>query len=338
MKNWSRITPALNVDLRNCIKLARHLRQVADIPADQVLWNRDKIEALKKHTKSRKSKFMVLFGLVVLAIPVTVAVYYIGIACALSGDECVSTMPQFKYQFVLVVSSLVTVALLLWKRSTGRNHYKTNFQEYYHPDLKLAQKKALTEEILKLKNNCNPIYEVGNYEKISELKSIFWAAENWFLILTEVEDDRSGIWLDGQIPLGGLVIQNKVRKNSPDSDSPWEKLQQPEFKYVVSNVNRLEGFIERKKKTSLVRNQPHWLEGFIRIQENYADYQLYLERKLTNLKRREFVGIFTSIFAEISTDKSKGEDDADLYEIGYKGATNFLRGRNTSMEDWIKSP
>lgn len=339
MENWSKMKPVSDIDLLNSHKLLSHLRSVAEIPTKQAIWNRVKIDELKKLTKRRKKKFFFLFGLTVFVTPMTAALYLIGIACALSGNECVSTMPLLRYQYFLVVFSILTVGLMLWKRSVGRNHYKTDFKEYYHSDLTLEQKQALTTEILKLKNNRASIYEVGNYERVIELKPIFWKAENWFLIFTDYESDRSAIWLDRQIPLGELVIQNKTGSRFIlEGDLPWDKLQQPNFKYIVSDITRLDDFIKRKKNTPLVRNQEHWLTAFMRLRENYADYLLYLEKKLMSARRKEFIGRFTTIFAEISNDKSKAEEDANFYEIGYKGATNFLRGRNTSMEDWINSP
>ena len=197
-------------------------------------------------------------------------------------------------------------------------------QEYFHPDLTSSQKQALATEIKRLKENFTSIFEIANEERILELGPTPWTAENWFLILTDNESDRSAIMRDGRAPSGVLYIPKQNGTYRAElTGSHWGNLEQEEFKYIVSDINRLQEFISRKTNGPLIRNQSHWLLAFIKVQERYDDYQKFLKNKYWP-HRKEFVHEFALIFAEISNDKSKNEKGADLYEIGYKGAVKFL--------------
>ena len=338
MKNWSRADPTETFKLSDCFKLLVYLRQVADIAPDQEIWDRVKIDFLKTETRKRKIKFFIGFALALFALLLTAIFYLIGLLCALSGNSCSSTIPN-NYYIVLIVSSLITMGLFFWKRSVGRNHYNTDFQTYFHPNLTYEQKKALTDAIFSLKNNQISVYELDNYENPKKLSSIAWKAENWFLILTDQESDRSGIWLDGQIPLGDLYIVKQKRKLTPKTpNSPWDKLQLPGFRFHVSDFDRLKTLIRKKKNIPLERNQPAWIEGLEKLASVYSDYVTYLKGEMTVSELREFEKLFSATFAVIAKDKTKRDSNADLHDIGHKGAKNFLRGRNTSLEEWINNP
>lgn len=338
MKNWSRSIPIESLKMSDCVKLVTYLRQVADIPPNQEIWDRVKIKLLKTETRNRKVKFFIGFALALFAFLLTAIFYLIGLLCTLSGNTCSSTIPN-NYYIVLIVSSLITLGLFFWKRSVGRNHYDTDFQTYYHPNLTFEQKKALTDEIWRLKNSQVSVYELDNYENLKKLSSISWKAENWFLILTNMESDRSGIWLDGQIPLGNLYIVKLKNNLVPTTTNfPWNKLQLPAFRVLVSDFGRLKSFIEKKKNIPLERNQPAWFEALEKLVTLYSDYVTYLKGEMTVSELKEFEKLFSAIFAEIAKDKTKRDSNADVHDIGHKGAKNFLRGRNTSLEEWIKIP
>jgi len=337
MPNWTRVQPNTPIGLSQCSPLMDHLRLVSDIPDNQAIWNRNKIKKLKSKTILRKFKFFSLIGISVFIVGLTGLIYLVGLGCAFVGNECTSTMPHLRYAILLVLFSLVSAGLILQTKLTGKNQYKTKFEDYFHPDLTSSQKRALATEIKRLKENLTSIFEIANEERVLELGPTPWTAENWFLILTDNESDRSAIMRDGRAPSGVLyILKQNGTLSSELTGSHWDKLEHEEFKYIVSDINRLQEFIRLKTNSPLVRNQSHWLLAFMKILERYDDYQKFLDLKYWQ-HREEFVSEFALIFAEISTDKSKNEIGADLSEIGYKGAVKFLRGRNTSIRDWIKS-
>jgi len=336
--NWSRNQPNTTIVLSQCIPMMDHLRLASDIPNDQPIWNRKKIKKLKSKTILRKFKFFSLFGVSVFVVGLTGLIYLVGLGCAFVGNECTSTIPHLRYAIILVLFSLVSAGLILQTKLTGKNQYKTKFEDYFHPDLTSSQKQALATEIKRLKENFTSIFEIANEERVLELGPMPWTAENWFLILTDNESDRSAIMRDGRAPSGVLYIaKQNGTYSAADTGSHWDKLEHEDFTYIVSDMDRLQEFIKRKMNSPLVRNQSHWLLGFMKIQERYDDYQKFLDHKYWP-NREEFVREFALIFAEISNDKSKNGKNPDLNEIGYKGAIKFLRGRNTSIRDWIKSP
>ena len=338
IRNWKRLPPVQDIALCKCFVLPSYLRKAAGIPLEHPLWDRAKIDTLLTSMKIRKIKYFFVFAAIAMCMLIIVALYLIGFFCALKGNTCVSSIPN-RYYFFLVGALSSLVGLIFWKRRIERFHPKTKFQDFYHPNLTPEQREILTKEILKLKDNRTPVYEVGPYEELRAMDSMFWTADNWFLILTENEKDRAGVWLDGRAPLGDLMIKDYFKDNSlVVKNTVWDKLQLPAFRFLVSDIVRLRRFIQSKKKTPLVRNQPFWVEGFEKLEQVYSDYPRYLAGKMLAPELKSFENNFSPIFAKISKNKSKHEPDANLLHIGHIGAKNFLRGRITSLEKWINSP
>jgi len=339
MQNWTRVSPTNTISLPDCKKLIDHLKSTAGIPLTQKIWDRQKIEKLRKKTKFRKLWFFSVFGAIVFVVPLTGVIFLLGIACALYGNECVSTMPHARYRASVLVFLVLSVGLLMWKRSIGRDLRKTNFEDYFHPDLTDEQRVALKTEILNLKSNRTLVYEVGNYESMKQLLPIFWRAENWFMALTENEVDRSAVWLDGLSPTGELYIEEQNSKPITTSySSPWDELQRPGYRFLYSDIDRLKKFVEEKNGIRLIRNQPYWIKALEKLVTVYSDYVTYLKGEMSSSEMKEFENLFTPFFAEIARQETKRDSAAKIDDIGHKGAKNFLRGRNTSLEKWINTP
>lgn len=330
MKNWPNCIPAPEVELAVCIKVTNYLKKCAGIHDDQAIWNSIKIKELLKTTRNRKLVFFCLKGLIVFVVPLTIAVYLIGLGCALSGEGCVSEFSKARYFGILIAFNLLTIALFWAKREISRIKHETNFVDYLSPKLSARQKLLLASKIKGLKTKKSQFFTTDNYENLLNVPSMFLTAENWFLLLTENEKDRFGIWLDREYPKGKIFIEEP---KTTSVHSPWDKLSDNNFRMIVSDEQRLRNFITVKKNEPLVRNQRQWILAFEILLDNHENYQLYLLNKLPN--RDEFFYLFTPIFAKISEHPSKSIPDAKINEIGAKGTEKFLKGRNINIEKWL---
>ena len=335
LKNWPNSKATTGISLYDCVGAIAHLRKQSNVPDGATLWDLEKVSKLVEGTKSRKRRcalfnpFMWAFGVISVVIFLVLILYILTARLSL---------PSFLI-WIFGCALVIFMSLFFSIQNLSRDMRDIKIADYFSSTLSNQQKEAFVKEIHKLKRNITPLFEITNYDRILEIPDISWKAENWFLLFTENEKDRVAIWLDGRYPRGELLIQKNANSNrSLSREECWKKLQLENFQNLVSSYDLLEKFIGAMKGAPLKGNQLYWLQGLETILENYTEYQRYLLGTLSAERREQFFKKFTPIFAKASKSKLKHRSDVDVDNIGQEGAINFLRGRNTSLEKWIKGP
>jgi len=369
MKSWPTALPALSIKLSECTDVISYLKLCAGIPEDTVIWDRMKIDELIKSVKNR----MVWFHLTTFGLLLLVAFVILLSAARIISENSASYHLKISETVVnLVLAGLMTgIALLFLKRrSVGRDRRGLNFIEYLSEALSIDQKSELAKAIMKLKEDEVQLLEVGNYEKLYEVALVGWTAENWFLLLTSAEKDRSAIWLDSQHPLGNLMVSKKsvcenripleedlvkgsndkegrsptlIAENENESELFWERIRGLNSRYILSRKSRLKTFIDSIDKFKISHFHSAWLEAMIVLLANYDAYIEYIKGNLNLEERKRFERILTPIFAKISDNYKKAfettpvleREKIDTYGYGIDNTRKFLTGRNENIEDWI---
>jgi len=60
LKNWGAFEPAPDIQLKDCVEVLAHLKNIANIPSNDSIWNRSKIDRLVNSTIKRKVLYVVL--------------------------------------------------------------------------------------------------------------------------------------------------------------------------------------------------------------------------------------------------------------------------------------
>ena len=371
IKNWS-YAEATQLRLHQCIDVVAHLKTLANIPLHENIWDEGKIANLIAETKKRKALYFLVFG-GVLACGLAAFIFFIlTSACILDGTRC-SEERLNRSVIYFVISTVIATALLTWIKKIGRNQRKVDLEYYFSSKLSEAQKSALIREINQLKNDEEALYEVGNYEELRKIASIFWKSENWFLLLTDNEADRFSIWLDGEHPKGRLVIERlnepsnsqikilsqsshaseqinlDVEQEKPETKTVaveekfWECVKGKNSRDLFPSEAKLTIFINGVDKLRLPYFHAAWLDALIIVRNNHGKLRGYLSGKLNGEQQIEFEKKLTPIFATISKSymtaiEGLSEDEipkVDTYKYGIKGAEKFLFGKNENIDDWI---
>jgi len=367
MKSWPTALPALSIKLSECTDVISYLKRCAGIPEDTVIWDRMKIDELIKSVKNR----MVWFHLTTFGLLLLVAFVILLSAARIISENSASHHLKITETVVnLILGGLITgIALLFLKRrSVSRDRRELNFIQYLSEGLTIDQKSKLAKAIMKLKEDEVQLLEVGNYEKLYEVALVGWTAENWFLLLTNNEKDRSAIWMDSHPPLGDLMVSKKsvcentipleeeLIKGSNDKkerspillaengcDPFWERIRGLNSRYIFSKKSRLKTFIDSVDKFKISHFHSAWLEAMIILLANYDAYIEYIKGNLNFEERKRFERILTPIFAKISDNYKKDfattpvseREKIDTYGYGIDNTRKFLTGRNDNIEDWI---
>ena len=213
MKTWSGYTDASPLLLSDCVDLIEHVKELANIPHGQNIWDLEKIAKLVSATRWRKFGYFALIPSIAIFGFLAATLFVLGLFCAWSGEICTSEMPMPRFYLFFIATSFATAGLLLAKNTISRDRRETNIMYYFSPILSMEQKRILVDTITTLRKNNRVLYAAGNYDVLQKIPIISWTAENWFLLLTQNEKDRFAIWLDGAydlrpnfLPFSGRVI------------------------------------------------------------------------------------------------------------------------------------
>ncbi|MGB0908006.1 MAG: hypothetical protein ACPGVT_10975 [Maricaulaceae bacterium] len=341
MKTWGHYDPVSDVKLSGCIGVIEYLKDRANIPPEQVIWNQEKIKDLVTSIKRRKIGFFIVAPVAAL-LGVTAAILLIlCLICAWAGDGCVSRPIMRHLSAAFIAVSFAAVWLLRVKTSLSRDRRLTQISDYLLPDLTVDQKRDFIDAAKALKVEHRQLYIAVNHDVLLSVPLLSWTAENWFLLLTDNERHRFGIWLDGSYPLGKLYVYNPKRA-SRKTGTVWDKISLPHANFLFSDKDRLGKAIKAADILTLEPHQTVWREGLIALYENHEDYEKYLDKIMDSTDRERFFGKFTPIFAVLSKSYKRecdavGAENINVAVLGESGAKKFLRGRNDNIEKWIKT-
>ena len=341
IENWS-YSEADELRLTQCVGVVEHLKRRANIPLDQPIWDNAKVAKLVVGTKKRKAIYFLVFGLAGASGLAGCIFLVLTIACIFDGKQC-SDVTEHLNGICFSIALVIASGSLIWLRKIGRNLPPVNFEDFLSEELSEEQKNILVREIRAIKNAEETLYELGSYEKFRKIDAICWRAQNWFLLLTENDKDRSGIWLDKRHPAGKLYM--KIKRNNEQGQSMnvvWEKIYLENTRYIYSNLDRLNSFIEYQSKQALKPKPQVWLEGFKALSENRDDHINYLNRTITPNARVVFFDKLTRVLAKNSNRYKKevasnGVEGVNYHDLGGSGATRLLHGQNENIEKWIKN-
>ena len=341
MKTWSGYTDASPLLLTDCIDLIEYLKEVANIPHGQNIWDLKKIAQLVSATRLRKFGYFAVIPSIAFIGFIAATLFVLGLICAWSGETCTSEMPMPRFYVLLISASFATVGLLLAKNVISRDRRETNIMHYFSPILSMEQKRSLVDAITTLRNNNRELYAVGNYNVLRKIPIISWTAENWFLLLTQNEKNRFAIWLDGAYPKGRLYLESDRTNISTKGTGIWSKVKRRYIRHIVSDRNRLMKFIKSVENISLNEHQATWLTGLKILYDNHGIYVRYLSKNLGTKERNEFLDKLTPVFGKVSKNFKKevssvGIGMIDLHSLGAEGTEKFLHGRNENIDNWIK--
>ena len=341
IENWS-YSDADQLRLTQCVGVLEELKIRANIPFDQPIWDNAKVAKLVVDTKKRKAVYFLLFGVACASGLAGCIFLVLTIACIFDGKQC-PDVTEHRIATCFCITLVITSILLIWLRKIGRPSRRINFEDYLSTDLSEKQKNDLVREIRALKNSEESLYELGAYEKLRKISSISWRAENWFFLLTENDKDRFGIWLDHGYPAGTLFMKIKQNnKRDEEKNVVWEKLYLKNTRYIYSDLDRLNSFIEYQSNQALKPKPQVWLEGITFLSENRDDHINYLKGTMTPEARDVFFDKLTKIMAKNSNRYNKevslkGIEGINHHDLGDSGVTRLIHGQNENIEKWIKN-
>ena len=340
IENWSYVE-ASHLRLVECVGVTEELRRRANIDLSQPIWNDSKVSKLVANTKKRKILYSLVFAGFWLSVLIACILLVLMTACIFDGQKCPDII-QYRILSSFCIASVIAAGLLIWIRKIGRNPRLLDFEDYLSADLSEENRDTLKQEIRALKNAEEELYEIGTYEKFRKIDPVSWRAENWFLLLTENEKDRSGIWLDQHHPIGTLYMRVKRNiKRGEIDDVVWGKVYLEYTRFVFSERSRLSSFIDYQSNQTLNQKQKVWLEAFEFLFRNREAHISHLNRTLTHEGRAAFFDQLTRILAKNSNRyskevASKGLEGIDYHDLGGSGATRLVHGQNENIEKWIK--
>jgi len=362
LKNWPVFIVENQIDFSNCVEVVSYLKDLVDIPEDQSLWNEEKNRTLIRSIKRRKSWYGCLFFTMVFSSIVSFIILALSVTCIYSTDECSTSLGRH-LNLAFGTGAFISAGLCLWSQKFSQDSREISFIDFLSPDLSEQQNKILVDAIKKMKRETVQLFEVVNYESLRQIPEISWKAENWFLLLTENEKDRYGIWLKGYYPKRKIFIEKPLSVNATEtleapeapealdedinviiSDAlhqiiaPWDKLKKPYSRYLYSDEGRLKNFVEKMEDQKKTKFKTTWLAAMRILLERYRDYSKYL---VDTYVESDFEKHFVDVFAQISDDYRKTQTDEtkvknNHYELGIAGTTKFLLGNHENIEKWIQ--
>jgi len=342
LRGWPSYDIAKQLKMHNCVEVLDYIKNLAGIPLEQAIWDVEKIRKLVRSTIKRKIFFSLTFAAMWLCLFLATCSLIFILSCILREEAC-NTQTLKNGRLWLGAASLSAAGLFLLTQNIGRDTRNESFIDYLSPNLTPQQKLNIIEVINELKKKELALYEASNYEVIRNIPAISWRAENWFLLLTENEKDRLAIWLDGQYPLGQLLIKKSSKRGKKSiTGSVWDKIELPNMRLLFSSKERLNNYITSMQQGTLNKDQKNWYEGTQVLLENHTVYHKYLDGKLDSKNRDDFYSKFTPIFARQSKKyesqlKTLGLKKMDLSTLGENGTSRFLHGKNENIERWVKN-
>ena len=340
MQAWS-YKIAHDVSLSQTVEVVQYLKEKANIAPEQGLLSAEKNADLVSNVKSRKLTYFIVFPFLCLSGACSIILFALAFACVLDGKKCSAPGPEWLV-VGFAIASIVFAGLLLITNNISRDRREVFFDDQLSDELSANQIRDLAREARELKNNSTPLFEVCNYDRFRELGTNSWTAENWFLLLSSNEETRQGVWLDGRAPVGKIYIMaDQLDEDLEGADFPWSRVYSKSFRKLVSNKDKLESFIDKKKQLPLSDKKRVWLETFEELLEDHISYKDYLSKTMTSTDRDIFLNKLARILAQNSDRYSEslaqqGVDKIDYVKIGASGTKKFLFGRNENVENWIK--
>ena len=341
MRNWAAFREVSDLNLKECMELIKYLKEQADIPLEQNIWDEEKVLALVALTKRRKLLYFVVWAAIILSGIIAVIVLMLGFACIYSGITCTSNPLMKRINISFLAASLVTIGLLWIKTHLSRDRRQLQIMDYLASDLSTIQKRNLLNVFNELKEENRQLYIAGNYDVLRSVPRISWTAENWFLLFTENERHRFAIWLDGRYPVGRFFVR-VTKRAVKKTGTVWDKVKLPNTKLLFSQKEQLMQAVKDSGELDLNPHQKVWREGLVILAKNYDEYLKYLEKTLDSAERKLFLSKFVPIFAVLSKNykyqlDAIGKENIDLDELGASGATKFLRGTNENIDKWLET-
>ena len=182
-----------------------YLKTKAGIPQETALWNRDKITTLVQVSKSRKRKYF-------LSSVIPPVLFTSGSLLLLFWIQ------REEYFLFFIAFTLCLSATIMWKLKTKFtiNHSPIIIENFFSEKLKQKEKELLSIAIRDIQKS-GELFWNGNHDKRYKIPKDAYTAENWFLLLTGIESDRKGIFLEGRIPTGSIKIGKYVKERTKNS-------------------------------------------------------------------------------------------------------------------------
>lgn len=265
LKNWPLYATEDRLLLSDCIEILPYLKTQAKIAKNLALWDDKKTKKLLRAIKKRKIWHAFVFFPMIIAAFISVIIFLSALACIFSGNKCAANYGQY-INLSFGVAALITAALYLLAQSISRYNDDVIFSDYLSSDLSPKQRKNAIKGILEVKGEMVQLFEVANYETLRRIPKISWKAENWFLLPTENEADRRGIWLNGIYPKGKIYVQ-KIDV-MPQAETDTHSGKNPPIQYMRTNpileemrTAHLDGTIAKLRR-ALTRPQVLILDDF----------------------------------------------------------------------------
>jgi len=201
LRSWGREVSAEKIGENDVKELTSYVKNCADIDDNISLLNLEKTDQLVKKTIFRKRFYYSILPLTLITLLASIVLLIIWIETS-----------SVKYFLFGGFALSLFVIELLSLRSISLDKRKLKLEDFLNEKLTHSQKTTVVQLIHQLRSGYTRLYYSGNYDIFLYVTPLAISAENWFLLFSDNERDRRGIWLDGRYPPGDLFIENPTEK------------------------------------------------------------------------------------------------------------------------------